>query len=282
MVDQPEPGLKRKVAMSDKNKTENQNNKNKSSLVTEGVGPKYMSNPDDARRRPKRFYKQADIAKKGDSFTITLDDRVLNSPMKAGLLIKSHELALAIAKEWQEQGEYLNTDTMIYTKLANTALDRVAPRRAIIIDEVISYAGTDLICYRAVEPLSLISKEEKSWDPILEWFKNSHNINLKTGAGIMHVAQDNGELQKLTAFYGRYDEFTLTAIHNMTTLLGSALLPLALLMGEWSADDIWRAAHIEEDFQIERWGGDEEAEQRRAKRRAEFDKTYSFYLLSSR
>lgn len=245
-------------------------------------GPKYMSKADDVRPKPKRFYKDVSVKSDADQFQVFLDERIIKTPMKSTLAVDSKALAEAIAEEWASQGEEIDSETMIFTKLANTAIDRVATRRNDILSELVSYGGNDLLCYRASDPASLVEKETKVWDPFLNWFKEEYDIRLALAAGVIHVSQSPSELDKLSSIYDKQDEFTLTALHNMTTMIGSALLPLALLLGKWEPEAIWEAAHVEEDFQIERWGEDEEAQKRRKKRHEEFLLTHKFYELASR
>ncbi len=243
-------------------------------------GPKYMSKADDVRPKPKRFYKDVKVEVLEDQFSILLDERVIKTPMKSTLAVKSEPLALSIADEWSAQGEEIDSETMILTKLANTAIDRVAPRRVDILEELVSYGGNDLLCYRATDPDSLVKLEQEVWDPILNWLKEQHGIDMKLAAGVIHVSQELEDLEKLSALYDGFDEFALTALHNMTTMLGSAVLPLSLVLGDWESADVWDAAHLEENFQIERWGTDEQAQNRREIRHGEFLETYNFYQLS--
>ena len=245
-------------------------------------GPKYMSKADDVRPKPKRFYKEVSVKPETQGFLVCLDDRIIKTPMKSTLSVGSRALAEAIAEEWSSQGEEIDSEAMIFTKLANTAIDRVATRRDDILSELVSYGGNDLLCYRASEPASLVDKENEVWDPYLNWFKDEQNIRFQLAAGVIHVAQETDELEKLSKLYDQFDEFALTSLHNMTTMTGSALLPLALLIGSWGVEDIWTAAHLEEDFQIERWGEDEEAQKRRKKRHEEFLLTHKFYELAAK
>jgi len=243
-------------------------------------GPKYMSKADSERPKPKRFYKEVSLKASNDQYEILLDGRVIKTPMKSTLAVKTEPLGIAISDEWSAQGEEIDSETMILTKLANTALDRVAPRRGDILEELVSYGANDLLCYRATDPNSLVELEQKVWDPILNWIKEQHNIRLELAAGVVHVSQSSSEITKLAGLYDQFDEFELTALHNMTTMLGSAVLPLALILGEWETEDVWAAAHLEENFQIERWGEDEQAQNRRKFRHGEFLETYNFYQLS--
>ncbi len=243
-------------------------------------GPKFMSNPDDVRPKPKRFYKQVSVETSDEGHAIHLDGRPIKTPMKQSLQVRSEPLARAIADEWDAQEDVIDHEAMLFTKLANTAIDRVGPRRQDIIDEIISYAGSDLLCYRASEPASLQVHEAENWDPFLQWLEGTYNVQLQTTSGIIHVSQEESQLQKLGQVLSSYDDLSLTVLHNLTTLIGSAILPLALIETDWQADHIWQVAHIDEDFQIERWGQDEEAQARRQKRRLEFDRTYEFYQLA--
>ncbi len=229
--------------------------------------------------KPKRFYKNVAVINEKGEYAITLDDRKIKTPMKMALTVSNEQLANAIAAEWEQQKEFIDSETMIITKMTNTAIDRVAPRKTEIIEELVTYAGSDLICYRAEEPASLVETEKQNWDPFLTWFKDEKEINLKLATGIIHVQQDPEVLEKITHLYEPLDEFALTALYNITTMLGSALLPLSYALGHGNEQQIWSAAHIEEDYQIARWGEDEQAALRRAKRKAEFDQTTAFYSL---
>ena len=231
------------------------------------------------RERPKRFYETVSVIDNGASYTIALDERPVKTPLKQSLAVPAVELIEAIANEWRAQGSHIDHESMILTKLANTAIDRTANMRTEITDELIRFAGSDLLCYRAANPRELIEIEASAWDPVLSWLRKAHSIKLTPISGIIHQSQDAGELEKLAVLYEEFNEFTLTALHNMTTITGSAILPLALVTNAWSLDEIWAKAHIDEDYQIERWGEDAEAAKRRKLRRSEFDQTHQFYQL---
>lgn len=245
------------------------------------AGPKFSAKPDDARPKPRRFYQLVTVAEDAGAFAIRLDNRPLKTPMKNAVKVPSRKLAEASAEEWQSQEETIDIEDMLITKFINTAIDRVAPRKQIIVDEITSFAATDLVCYRADQPETLITQEAKHWDPVLAWAKNHHGLVFKTTSGISHVQQEAETLQQFSDLINRHDPFALTAIHNLTTITGSALLTLALVEGALEPETVWLAAHIDEDFQIERWGEDGEARRRRALRHKEFLKTHEFYHLSA-
>ena len=243
-------------------------------------GPKFSAKPDDVRPKPKRFYQDVRVKALDDGFVVLLDERVVKTPLKADLLLRSERLAEAIAGEWAGQQEEIELEGMILTKLANTAIDRVAPRRDVILDEISGFSEADLVCYRAEEPASLVEREDRVWAPYLDWLQGEHGVSLKTTSGIMHAAQEPDALLKIRGLFSPFDDFALTAGHNLITLTGSCVLALGLLYNRAPAEDIWQAAHVDEDFQIERWGEDLEAKRRRELRGEEFLKTYDFYRLS--
>ncbi len=220
------------------------------------VGPKHLAKADAIRPKPKRFYKAVTVEEQQGRFAILLDGKPIKTPVRQNFSVLAAPLAEAIAGEWESQQEYIDHETMVHTKLANTAIDRVATRRDEIIAEIKNYAGSDMLLYRAEQPASLIEREKQNWDPFLKWLSQTHAITLQPATGIIHVTQDPAELDKVEALYQPHDEFALTALHNMTSLTGSAILPLALIAeaNGWTADDIWTAAHTDEDYQIEQWG----------------------------
>ncbi len=142
----------------------------------------------------KRFYKQALATPEN---TVTLDGKVLKTPDKRLLQLPTPELAEAIAAEWQAQGEVIDPKTMFLTKLANTAIDRVEPRRDIIIAEMVEFAGSDLVCYRADRPPDLVESQKEKWDQVLAWASESLGVTFKTAIGVVHIAQPDEALDAI-------------------------------------------------------------------------------------
>jgi chaperone required for assembly of F1-ATPase len=229
-------------------------------------------------RHPRRFFREAAPTGSGP-FGIALDGRPLKTPSKRDFLVPSLALAEAIAAEWNGQGNRVNPERMALTKLANTAIDRVADSEQRIIDDIVGYAGADLVCYRATEPEGLVQREGKAWDPIMDWGAEFFDAEFQTTVGIIHQRQDDAAIQAVRRYLTELDAMRLCAIHNLTTLTGSALIATALTEGLLDADDAWHAAHVDEDWQIERWGRDEEATQRRMRQEEEFRQTVRFLSL---
>jgi chaperone required for assembly of F1-ATPase len=228
---------------------------------------------------PKRFYKQVSVAPSEDGFAVHLDGRPVKTPLKRPLLMPGETMAKAVAAEWEAQGTHINPADMIMTKLANTAIDRVLGDEARIIGEIVDFAGSDLICYRADRPEGLVVRQAAHWDPVLGWMREAHGCKFVCVAGVMHAEQPSVSLETLRAVLAGEGAYRLTAIHNLTTLTGSALIAMKLAAGALSGEEAWTAAHVDEDWQIEQWGEDDEASARRAARMADFDATVSFLAM---
>jgi len=220
---------------------------------------------------PKRFYKDVAVRDEGNgAASLLLDGKPVRTPGKAALTLPTHALAEAVAEEWLAQGERIDPSTMPLTKLANSAIDGVRGREQAVIDDIAKYAGSDLLCYRAEGPKALVASQTMHWDPVLAWAKATFDAPLTLTEGVVHVAQPEASLDRIGQALEGLDAFKLAALHVMTTLTGSALLALAVAKGKLTPEEAWRAAHVDEDFQISQWGEDVEAAKRRAHRRRDF------------
>ena len=233
----------------------------------------------DGPRLPKRFYRVAQAGAVEGGHAILLDGRSVKTPSRQVLAVPHAALARAMAEEWAGQGEYIDPRSMWLTKLANTALDLVLPRRAAVIAEIVNFAGTDLLCYRADAPAALVARQTAEWEPLLRWAAEAHGIRLKVTTGIVHVAQDAAALAAYGRALERLDHFRLAALHNAVTLTGSAIIGLALIERRLDAGSAFAAAHLDEAWQMEISGRDAEEEARLARRRAELDETSRFLDL---
>lgn len=222
---------------------------------------------------PKRFYKSAawQPIEDGSGFAVTLDGRPVRTPSKAKLAVPNQALAEAIAEEWEAQREHIDPATMPLTRYANSVIDGVIPREADVRADILKYAGSDLLCYRAEGPSELVNRQRKAWDPILSWARKAMNARLVLTEGVMPVTQPDYALAGIADALKELDAWGLAGAHTITTLTGSVLLALAHAKGELSADDLWQAAHVDEDWQIEQWGEDAEATERRHFRRGELN-----------
>ena len=230
------------------------------------------ADPKDAQAtRLRKFYKAVTLDIADPGFLVKLDGRVLKTPAKKDLVLPNQEIAERIRQEWESQGEYIDVRTMGVTKIANSALDFVAGKESEVVDELCSYAASDLICYFAEEPEELVSLQQKHWSPVHTWLQENLDIRLNTASGLISIEQSEDDLERFRKEVEKFDKLTLSAAHVATTLTGSAFLALVLARSGLSVDACWTAAHVDEDWQISKWGQDEEATLRRKARKAEFD-----------
>ena len=237
--------------------------------------------------RRRRTYKTVTIAagESGESaYAVHLDGKPVRTPAGRLLAVPTPELAGALAEEWAAQGEYIEPARMPLTRLANTIIDGVAAARGQVAAEIRKYLASDLVFYRAETPAPLRVRQAQHWDPIVAWARQALGADFKLGSGVVHVAQPAAALDAAgaaipddamleDAILGDAilrDDWRLGALHAATTLTGSALIALALLRGAITAEAAWAAAHVDEDWNMEQWGRDEVALQRRAFRFAEF------------
>lgn len=230
-------------------------------------------NPQQEReaRLSKRFYKEAVSRRDEDGAAIMLDERELKTPGRNPVRVPTRELADAIAAEWSAQADHIDPTTMPRTRIITTAIDRVALDSGPAVDEIVRYAGTDLTCYRADAPEALVRKQAEAWDPLLAWMLDVYGTRLTPTSGIMHLAQEEEELERLRAAVAGLDAITLTALHTLVTIAGSAVIGLAVMRNRLSADEGWATSRIDEQFQIAQWGEDAEAAERAQFHKLEFD-----------
>ncbi|WP_377288762.1 ATP12 family chaperone protein [Rhizobium sp. SG2393] len=221
----------------------------------------------------KRFYKQVTIGKaESGGYAVLLDGRSLKTPAKNTLTVPTEALGALLRDEWDAQGETIEPDTMPVTRLVNTAIDGVSREHRAVFDEILRFAGTDMLCYRADRPEGLVIRQKDSWDPILEWMAVAGGAPFVTVSGIMHAEQPRAAINGYAELLRSYaTPLGLTCLHTVTSLTGSAILAIAFAERFRTPDEVWAAAHVDEDWQISQWGEDFEAKVRRERRRIEFD-----------
>ncbi len=237
----------------------------------ENVSPEHAMEAARRAVRPtlrKRFYDKAAAVISGDGFAVRLDDKPVRTPAGCVLAAPALTLAQAIAAEWDAQRERIDPASMPLTRLANSIIDGVHDRPTAVAAEVEKYLASDLVCYRAGSPPGLAARQVHHWDPLLDWASQTLGARLAVGEGVVHVAQPEAALAAARAAIPT-DPWRLGAVHTLTTLTGSALIALALARGRLTAEEAWQAAHVDEDWNMEQWGRDELALERRAFRFAE-------------
>jgi chaperone required for assembly of F1-ATPase len=217
----------------------------------------------------KRFYARADVVEAPNGFAITLDGKPIRTPSGRQVVAPTAEIAAAIAAEWNAQQETINPLTMPLTRLANSVIDAVVDRVDAVTEDVAKYFQSDLLFYRAGHPEALVAREAAHWDPLLFWAADALGAHFILAEGIVHVRQPNSAIDAARAALPG-DPWSIAALHVITTLTGSALLALALMHGVIDQDQVWAAAHVDEDWNIEKWGVDDEVAARRAARLVDF------------
>ncbi len=215
-----------------------------------------------------RFYERASTVEVAEGHAVRLDGKPVHTPAGRVLAAPTLALAQAIAAEWNAQKETIDPATMPLTRLANAIIDGVSDRADPVAAEVEKYLGSDMVFYRPESPRGLVERQRQHWDPILAWARDELGARFALGDGVIHVTQPEAALAGARAVIPK-DPWRLGAVNSVTTLTGSALLALALLRDRLTPDEVWQAAHVDEDWNMEQWGRDELALQRRAFRFAE-------------
>lgn len=210
--------------------------------------------------KARRFWTDAAPRAVEGGWEVALDDRPLRTPGKQPLLLPTEALALAIAAEWQDQPAIIDPLSMPLTRAANSAIEKVAPQFDAVAAMLADYGGTDLLCYRATDPEALVRLQAEGWDPLIDWSATQLGAPLLITQGLIPVAQPPASIARLRAEVAALDVFGLTALHDLVTLPGSLVIGLAVLRGRLSADEAHRLSRLDETFQAERWGRDDEAE----------------------
>lgn len=213
----------------------------------------------------KRFYRCAEVLPANEGYYVLLDGRALKTPAGMDLVLPTKRLAQDVAEEWLSQTEEIRPQTMPLTRLAATAVDRVAPLRTAVIDRLMAYAASDLLCYRAEGPSDLSSLQQRVWQPLLDWATTRWAIRLRVTTGVMPVEQPPAALAALRSAVERLDDMELTALASIVQTSGSLVLGLAVAAGRIDAEAAFDAAQLDESYQSHRWGRVEEIRQRQAR-----------------
>jgi chaperone required for assembly of F1-ATPase len=245
--------------------------------------PIAMARRDLNKALPRRFYKEAAAQERNSAFVLLLDGRLAKTPAGNGLALPTLAAGRALAAEWAAVGEMIDPALMPWTRIVNSAIDAVAGRLASTADEIAKYAGSDLVCYRAREPEALARAQAAAWDRVLAFAREMLGAPFICTEGVVFIEQPEAAIAAVKEAIARIADggprapFALAALHVMTTLTGSALLALAVAHGELTAAEVWRAAHVDEDFEMQAWGEDGEALRRRARQWREMEAAANLY-----
>ncbi len=228
----------------------------------------------------KRFWKEASVIEKDGSFAVLLDGRSVRTPAKAELLVPTAAMATAIAAEWDAQDDTVDPESMPVTRGANAAIDKVTISRDAVIDMLAEYGDSDLLCYRATSPEALVARQSAAWDPVLDWAAEVLNARLLVAQGVMHIPQQPDALAVLRKEVASFDAFALAGLHDLVSLSGSLVLALAVCKGRLSPQEAWQISRVDEHWQIEQWGEDDEATAQESTKRDAFLNAARFFEMS--
>lgn len=211
--------------------------------------------------KAKRFWKEATAEQLDDGWTIRLDGRSVKTPAKAALVVPTRAIADAIAIEWDAQEDLIDPLSMPFTRTANAAIDKVAPQRAEVAEMLAAYGDADLLCYRAEAPEELVLRQAQTWDSYLDWAADALGARLHPRVGLMHESQDEAALAALSTQTHALSDYELASFHDLVSLTGSLILGFATAQDRALPSDIWAASRLDETWQEEQWGVDEEAQE---------------------
>jgi chaperone required for assembly of F1-ATPase len=228
---------------------------------------------------PRRFWALAAVVPATVGFGVHLDGKPVRTPLKAPLVLPTEALAQEIAAEWQAVEGKVDPSRMAFTRMANSAIDKVAPQFDAIADMLAEYGGSDLLCYRAEAPSALVDRQAAAWDPLLDWAAAALSAPLLPTRGVMHQAQPAASLAALRGAVLALTPFELAAFHDLVALSGSLVLALAVTRGRVAAEEAWTLSRIDETWQTEEWGEDAEAAELAAVKQADFLRADRFFGL---
>ncbi len=230
--------------------------------------------------KARRFWKEARVVAGETGFAVELDGRPVRTPAKAALRLPTRAMAEAVAAEWNAQQGEVRPATMPVTRAANAAIDKVRVQHAEVAALIAAYGDSDLLCYRAEAPEDLARRQAAAWDPLLDWAARRYGARLVPRCGVMHVPQDVRALRALARQVEAMDPFRLTALHDLVGLSGSLVIGLAAVDDVADMPTLWQLSRIDECWQEERWGIDEEARARAAAKENEFRAAKRFHDLA--
>lgn len=230
--------------------------------------------------KARRFWSTVTVVEADGGFAITLDARPVKTPAKRALVLPTRGFADAVAAEWEAQDAEINPQTMPFTRTANAALDKVAVQHAEVADMLAAYGDSDLLCYRADQPAELVARQSQVWDPMLDWAAETLGARLEARAGVMHVPQDPAALARLRAQVHAMSAFQLAAFHDLVSLSGSLILAFAATQDVASPDSIWDTSRLDEIWQAQQWGSDDEAEAAAAVKQSAFQHAQTVFNLA--
>ena len=224
----------------------------------------------EAGEKRRRFYKTVEVRavlkESGEGgFEVALDGRSPRSTHGAKLVLPNAALADLCAEEWAAQGEHIQLAVMHATRLAYTAIEAIPGARDAVAEEVADYAGSDLLCYFAEAPDALVQRQIEHWGPVLDRAEQEIAVAFVRAVGLRHQAQPQETLARVKVLALEGGDFALAGLAFGAPLFGSAILALALQRAWLTGEQALELSRLDEAYQQEKWGIDEEAAERTAR-----------------
>ena len=225
----------------------------------------------------KKFWETIEIKKKtSKEFYILLDDKKLKTPLKNELVLSNYLIAKEVLKEWDQSSDIIKTDDLVFYGLLSTAIDRVREEKNSYINDIINFIDTDLICYRADNPIDLVSFQNKHWDPVIMLIEKYINNNVSVFKGVMPSQQNSKVHHKIKKLVVELNDVQISVLHRITNLIGSVFLALCILKKDLSNKQAFELSFLDELWQAENWGYEEDASAKRKRIRTELNRLIFF------
>lgn len=228
----------------------------------------------------KRFYEVASHQRVGEGWQVTLDGRGIKTQGGKPQIVPNEELAIALQLEWGAQEEIIDPDRFHLRDMVDYAIDVIAPHPDGVAYKLVTFADTDTLLYRADPDEPLYARQREEWEPIVTAFERREGVTMKRVSGVIHTAQDEAALEKLRARLTTLDPFSLSCLESLTSIAASLIIGMTALEPGQEADELYAAAHLEEEWQAQLWGRDEEAEDRKRKRKLDFTMAHALARLA--
>lgn len=221
-------------------------------------------------------------------YVIDLGDKYLALPDGKTLVLPSKKLAELVLIEWQQIAEQQDAkvkavsqstnssntaqtyqNSCPFTRLAFTAFDYQSKKKADLIGTIIDFIKNDSLCFFQDEPEALLKMQKAEWLPYHDFIEKRYGIRPAMASGLTPPQHDFELLEKLELALNAYPVFALVGLYAITRELTSLMLGLVVFheANELDAcieknciETIWQASILEQRFQNQKWGVDEEAE----------------------
>ncbi|MEZ5690605.1 MAG: ATP12 family protein [Rickettsiales bacterium] len=204
-----------------------------------------------------------------------------HTPAKNEFVLSSNSLKEAIEKEWNchpalvagsenkkdriPQRVRYDSSKMPLTALAYTAIDKISARKNDVVEALMVYVDSDALTYRATSSDELAELQNQKWGNVLDNLGRRFDVSWQITSGVMPLDQSPLVHKAIRRYLESLDEWHIAAFCVISSLCSSIALAIAVCEKQISAAEAFDLSRLEENFQAEKWGRDEEAEHRAGK-----------------